>query len=57
MAKLPDNRKPFDPAKAMRERNEQREAERVAAHASQPVARKVHRHGLRPVRIPGDRQD
>jgi hypothetical protein len=54
MAKLPDDRRPFDPAKAMRDRNQQREAERVASLTPTPV-RKVHRHGLRPVRIPGDR--
>jgi hypothetical protein len=55
MAKLPDDRRPFDPAKAMRERNRMLEAERLAALTPAPV-RKVHRHGLRPVRIPGDRE-
>ena len=47
MAKLPDNRRPFDPAKAMRERN----AARAAAEAPEPTApRKTpHRHGLRPL--------
>ncbi|HVR68449.1 MAG TPA: hypothetical protein VMT98_17505 [Verrucomicrobiae bacterium] len=57
MAKLPDNRRPFDPAKAMRERNQQREAERVAALAAEPVKKKVHRHGLRPLPIAGDREN
>ena len=55
MAKLPEDRRPFDPAKAMRERNQQREAERIAALTPPPV-RKVFRHGLRPVRIPGDKE-
>jgi hypothetical protein len=54
MAKPPDNRRPFDPAKAMRERNQQREAERAAATPA--VIRKVHRHGLRPLPIPGDKE-
>ena len=52
MAKLPDNRRPFDPAKAMRERNQQREAERIAAQPH--VVRKLHRNGLRPLPIAGD---
>lgn len=55
MAKLPNNRNtPFDPARAMRERNQQREAERAAA---QPPARRTpHRHGLRPLPVPRDEE-
>jgi len=45
MAKLPDNRRPYDPAKAARDRN---------AAAEKPAApltlqqRTVRKHGLRP---------
>jgi hypothetical protein len=47
MAKLPDNRRPFDPAKAARDRNAAAEAAK-----STPLTleqRTVRKHGLRPV--------
>lgn len=51
MAKLPDNRRPFDPAKAMRERN----AAAAAAKGDTPLTieqRTPRRHGLRPATKP-----
>ncbi len=47
MAKLPDNRRPYDPAKAMRERN----AAAAAAQGATPLTaeqRTPRRHGVRP---------
>lgn len=47
MAKLPDNRRPYDPAKAMRERN----AAAAAAKGGTPLTveqRTPRRHGVRP---------